>query len=454
MSRDPTVPVNLTTTTPVGPVERTLAATQATDRVERLRYWRRGGSTGIYEQRISNTDYDGRWYSTIDNWSSVAPLQVTDIDGVGAVQLPTWSFIGTEAFAGGVLSASLELTTAQVYTPGSWVLQAEADSADVWSASHRPGTATPTATSITVVSGASPQTHTIDVTTLVNEVMAGAAWTPGRPINFWVKPLTIGAFVYARFEAVPSAHAAKLTMTPYAHTPYAFNNANYLYKTSGAASVAPDAAYLAIAVKFRVNGAALPSPSGSAMDIVQAATTIMQLIRLNIAYNNDSNTDAGLYATDYSVVGFKDNFLLPAPGDGWHTLHIFWDAANQDFHSYVNGVDTSYVSPPAAFSVGPGVVDFTSVTNWQIGAGGGTPGSGSRFWGDMAMVWVGISATPVAAFNDPTLFYKGGDCDLGSDGTRYGRLPAPQIFFGGRQTPTNWQAGTNQGTGGDFVYVP
>ena len=47
MSRDPTVPVNLTTTTPVGPVERTLAATQATDRVERLRYWRRGGSTGI-----------------------------------------------------------------------------------------------------------------------------------------------------------------------------------------------------------------------------------------------------------------------------------------------------------------------------------------------------------------------------------------------------------------------
>ena len=47
MSRDPTVPVNLTTTTPVGPVERTLAAAQATDRVERLRYWRRGGSTGI-----------------------------------------------------------------------------------------------------------------------------------------------------------------------------------------------------------------------------------------------------------------------------------------------------------------------------------------------------------------------------------------------------------------------
>ena len=48
MSRDPTVPVNLTTTTPVGPVERTLAATQSTDRVERLRYWRRGGSTLAY----------------------------------------------------------------------------------------------------------------------------------------------------------------------------------------------------------------------------------------------------------------------------------------------------------------------------------------------------------------------------------------------------------------------
>lgn len=47
MSRDPTVPVNLTTTTPVGPVERTLAATQATDRVERLRYWRHGGSAGF-----------------------------------------------------------------------------------------------------------------------------------------------------------------------------------------------------------------------------------------------------------------------------------------------------------------------------------------------------------------------------------------------------------------------
>ena len=43
VSRDPTVTVDLTATTPVGPVARPIEATQATDRVERLRYWRRGG---------------------------------------------------------------------------------------------------------------------------------------------------------------------------------------------------------------------------------------------------------------------------------------------------------------------------------------------------------------------------------------------------------------------------
>ena len=46
MSRDPTVLVNLTLTTPVGPQTRSLSSVQAIDRVERLRYHRRQDGYG------------------------------------------------------------------------------------------------------------------------------------------------------------------------------------------------------------------------------------------------------------------------------------------------------------------------------------------------------------------------------------------------------------------------
>lgn len=75
MSRDPTVPVNLTTTTPVGPVERTLAATQSTDRVERLRYWRRGGSAlAYYIDPSFGPGGDGSYSSPWDDFTEVNAL--------------------------------------------------------------------------------------------------------------------------------------------------------------------------------------------------------------------------------------------------------------------------------------------------------------------------------------------------------------------------------------------
>lgn len=75
MSRDPTVPVNLTTTTPVGPVERTLAATQATDRVERLRYWRRGGSAlAYYIDPSFGSGGDGSYASPWDDFTEINAL--------------------------------------------------------------------------------------------------------------------------------------------------------------------------------------------------------------------------------------------------------------------------------------------------------------------------------------------------------------------------------------------
>lgn len=421
-----------------------------------------GAARGIYAKRITDTNNDGRWYSTIDNWNAAALLQVNDLDGVGTVIYPTWAFTGTGALTGaGVQSAILELNSTQVDVGGSWRIRAESNASAAstpWSAMHKPGTATATATSVTVVSTVgTPEKHLVDVTTLVNEVMAGAAWVPGTPICFWAEPVTLGAFVNVTFAAAPSASAAKLTMTPYAHTGFEFNSANYLYKTAGASSVAPDAEYVCIAVKFRVNAGATPAPSGVAMPILSAAQTTpaRQIIRFNIAYNNDGNLDMGLNATDFSLITLKDGVLSPQPGDGWHTVHIYFDTAGQEIKAYVDGVLKNYITPPdGAFSVGPGVADFTHATIWQIGSEGSAPGSGNEFWGDIAFAWIGISATPVAAFADPTLFYKSGDVDLGPDGTRYGRLPAPKVYFGGRQGSAGWQAGTNQGTGGAFVYVP
>lgn len=426
-----------------------------------LSLWRRGGSAG-YAKRLSDTNDDGRWLSSANNWSAVAPLQVNDLDGLGTVIYPTWTFSGTDAFTGGgVQSAFLELNSTQVDVGGSWRIRAESNSSAAstpWSVTHKPGTATATATSVTVVSTTVvPEQHLIDVTTLVNEVMAGAAWVPGTPICFWAEPVTLGEFVNVMFAAAPSASAAKLTMTPYAHTSFEFNSSNYLYKTTGAGSVAPDAEYVCIAVKFRVNAGETPAPGGGTRPILSAAQTTpaRQIIRFNIAYNNDNNLDMGLNATDFSLLVLKDAVLTPLPGDGWHTVHIYFDTATQEIKAYVNGVLENYISPPdGAFSVGPGIADFTHATIWQIGSEGASPGTGNEFWGDIAFAWIGISATPVAAFADPTLFYKSGDVDLGPDGTRYGRLPAPNVYFGGRQNSAAWIAGTNQGTGGDFVYVP
>ena len=182
--------------------------------------WQYSGSAA-YSTRLTDTNDDGRWLSSADNWSAVATLQVIDLDGLGTVIDPTWTFSGTDAFTGGgVQSAILELNSTQVDVGGSWRIRAESNASAAstpWSATHKPGTATATATSVTVVSTSGvPAQHLVDVTTLVNEVMAGAAWVPGTPICFWAEPVTLGEFVSVTFAAVPSASAAKLAMTPFA----------------------------------------------------------------------------------------------------------------------------------------------------------------------------------------------------------------------------------------------
>ena len=60
-----------------------------------------GGGVDVYSTRLTDTNDDGRWLSSADNWSAVATLQVIDLDGLGTVIDPTWTFSGTDAFLAG-----------------------------------------------------------------------------------------------------------------------------------------------------------------------------------------------------------------------------------------------------------------------------------------------------------------------------------------------------------------
>lgn len=88
--------------------------------------------------------------------------------------------------------------------------------------------------------------------------------------------------------------------------------------------------------------------------------------------------------------------------------------------------------------------------DWRIGANlAVTPAA--YFDGTIHALWFG---TDLAGWTDVDQFFDytgdGADVDLGDDGTLSG-LARPLIFFGGRQTVADWNAGTNQGDGGPFA---
>lgn len=133
-----------------------------------------------------------------------------------------------------------------------------------------------------------------------------------------------------------------------------------------------------------------------------------------------------------------------------YQLQIYFDptVGTGEYKLFPTGGPLASASITATGNVGAlgWVTDSLPPDEWVIGSNA----TGTAYlYGSVSALWFGIDATGFGVnsfFNEST----GADVDLGTDGTLSG-LAAPLIFYGGRQTAANWNAGTNQGTGGDFT---
>lgn len=122
------------------------------------------------------------------------------------------------------------------------------------------------------------------------------------------------------------------------------------------------------------------------------------------------------------------------------TIHVAVDWATSDLKVWVNG---ALKSNGTVYWIGTTSLNITALYNpWALCANsGGT----AKFAGQ-----AGLIAMFADHITDPALFYDGGDTDIDAL-IAATTLPTPLIYFGGRQTAANWNAGTNQGTGGNFT---
>lgn len=134
--------------------------------------------------------------------------------------------------------------------------------------------------------------------------------------------------------------------------------------------------------------------------------------------------------------------------NSWYTVHACFNAAANVKKLFVNGAQVTLGIPTWTT---PGSIDFSALTGMRIGE---IFTDGQKLDGDLAFVWIRTGNTADSYIDDPSKFINltdGSAVNLGPDGSYPGAVP--QVFFGGRQDETQWNAGTNQGSGGNFTMV-
>jgi hypothetical protein len=126
-----------------------------------------------------------------------------------------------------------------------------------------------------------------------------------------------------------------------------------------------------------------------------------------------------------------------------YVVHVAATAATNVVQVWVNGKLIAPSTGPVWYSTS----NFTMPGQWAIGHGAG---GSDKFNGRVGLVWFDVGQYIV----DPSKFYPA--YDLGAQLANPGARPA--IGFGGVQTATDWNAGTNLGDGtgtwtrsGDFT---
>jgi hypothetical protein len=116
---------------------------------------------------------------------------------------------------------------------------------------------------------------------------------------------------------------------------------------------------------------------------------------------------------------------------------------------WVNGVSSGRIGGVAGQSGG---FLFNTYSQWGLFA---TYAGGSKFGnaggpagGSAGLAWITAGAT-AAHYITPGTYDFNNIRDLGVDGSAPGVTPI--VFYGGKQTAANWNAGTNQGSGSDWT---
>lgn len=199
-SRDPATPLDFTTSTPAGPQTRDRATTVTIDRVMRLRYQRRADQLAApvipaiaYNTALATVGQSG-WESFVGaGWNTTEPnyLYQNFVPAQSGDWMCGFCFPATGSANGAVCSLA-ELTLVQTNGAPFGPCRVRAESNAVGASSLYSGTnwisdhlftnmVAAVSASFTFTGPA--ESHTFDVTALVNQVMAGAAYAGGY-INF------------------------------------------------------------------------------------------------------------------------------------------------------------------------------------------------------------------------------------------------------------------------------
>ena len=152
--------------------------------------------------------------------------------------------------------------------------------------------------------------------------------------------------------------------------------------------------------------------------------------------------------------GGNQVFLAPAPGGGWQTdtdYHVLWstDRSSGILQSavYINGTKATSgsISTSGTFDTAHNENDWIGANNSDTNL---LDACLTDFYYAIDKAFVDSSGDISTA--DVEQFYNSGAVNPGSDGSGYTGTQ-PIVFFGGSHEASDWNDGTNLGTGGDYT---
>lgn len=422
--------------------------------------------TGQYvtSHSISDDTHDGREAYDVGSGLPVAYVSnITRVGDFGGIEeIAAWHFPSVDVpYNAEIVSATITVSVTVTNGTYAFTLAAEdSDDADVPSETNWPSSWSMTAATVAVNADGTTGARSINVTAIVEELTTRAGWIDGNAMNFRLRDPSWSAATGNRlqFADYPAPGCARLSIT-YRRPELIWARLDGTADMSLAGALFPDCQYITcvfnarfdrLAAKFLFSGKWPAVASHAAVSLSNAGSDI----NYDLFF-----IDSGLsvFLADEWVISNK--LTAPEYAFAWEGetiyCHLIADTVTGEIKTYINGALFEHET-----GLPTGTFDFSGATQWymfrNIFDGTGT----TRYVGLIERLWIGCGTTSAYFVDDPELFYKNGaPTDLGADGTRGGRLPAPQLFFGGRQTIADWNTGNNQGTGSNFtvtgtIYAP